>query len=332
VVVVASESWVTELARLFAQNGGVATTAELRAAGLSAERLEHLVRRGVLVSTRRGTYASATHANRAARNNATAEALRVSASIARSEAALTGSHRSAAIMHGLDLLTVQAARLVTVSRSRQAARNRAGYGGVHIYAAELPAEHVTRQFGVACTTVPRTVIDLARSGTFMAGVVVADSALHAKKATRSELTAVLRRCAGWPGIANARRVVEFSDERSESVLESVARVAMHEQDLEPPELQVWVGGDGVRIGRVDFMWREHRTIAEADGKSKYEKPGEARHQLERDARLREAGFEVVHFTWAEIVYAPDQVIARIRAAFRRADRLRRVPAAWGSLS
>jgi very-short-patch-repair endonuclease len=40
-------------------------------------------------------------------------------------------------------------------------------------------------------------------------------------------------------------------------------------------------------------------------------------QLHRDARLRQAGFEVVHFTWSEIIREPDQVAASIRAAFRR---------------
>jgi very-short-patch-repair endonuclease len=35
------------------------------------------------------------------------------------------------------------------------------------------------------------------------------------------------------------------------------------------------------------------------------------------ARLREAGFEVVHFTWPQVTRTPDQVVASIKAAFRR---------------
>jgi hypothetical protein len=119
----------------------------------------------------------------------------------------------------------------------------------------------------------------------------------------------------------ARRAVEFSDGRSESVLESVSRVVMHEHGLEAPELQVWVGDDGARIGRADFLWPEHRTIGEADGRAKYSDPDQPMRQLERDARLRAAGFEVVHFTWAQIMYEPEQVIASILAAFDRARRL-----------
>jgi very-short-patch-repair endonuclease len=69
---------------------------------------------------------------------------------------------------------------------------------------------------------------------------------------------------------------------------------------------------------VDFLWREYRTIAEADGALKYADPDRARQQLQRDAELRDAGFEVVHFSWRELMVNPAQVIERITAAFARA--------------
>jgi very-short-patch-repair endonuclease len=111
--------------------------------------------------------------------------------------------------------------------------------------------------------------------------------------------------------------VEFSDARSESAFESISRVVFREQRLPPPELQIWVGGDGLVIGRVDFLWRRYRTIAEADGAAKYQNPDRARRQLRRDAELRAAGFEIVHFTWGELHMAPAQVAQSIRMAFRR---------------
>jgi very-short-patch-repair endonuclease len=78
-----------------------------------------------------------------------------------------------------------------------------------------------------------------------------------------------------------------------------------------------VGDEDGIVGRVDFLWRGQRTIAEADGAIKYTGPARALAQLNRDARLREAGFQVVHFTWPEITRVPAQVVADIRAAFRR---------------
>jgi very-short-patch-repair endonuclease len=56
---------------------------------------------------------------------------------------------------------------------------------------------------------------------------------------------------------------------------------------------------------------------------KYDDRSRAIYQLRRDARLREAGFEVVHFDWQEIAAAPGRVSGSIRAAFERGLRLGR---------
>jgi very-short-patch-repair endonuclease len=114
----------------------------------------------------------------------------------------------------------------------------------------------------------------------------------------------------------------FSAGLAESPFESVARVAFDEAGLPPPELQVWVGEERP-IARVDFLWRKYRTIAEADGAIKYDDPDRARQQLQRDADLRDAGFEVVHFSWRELMVNAAQVIERIKAAFARAAMYRR---------
>jgi very-short-patch-repair endonuclease len=100
------------------------------------------------------------------------------------------------------------------------------------------------------------------------------------------------------------------------VLESVSRVIFAQARLRPPRLQTDILDDAFRfIGRVDFLWDEHRTIVEADGMGKYGDPERASEQIRRDIRLREAGYKVVHFTWAELFSDPARVIARIRRAF-----------------
>jgi hypothetical protein len=172
--------------------------------------------------------------------------------------------------------------------------------------------------GVALTSVARTVVDLARVSSFRDGVVAADSALRAGKTTVAEIGDVIADCERWPGVKRARRVAAFADGSSESALESIGRAAFHEHGLPAPELQVWVGSDELGVvGRTDFLWRKHRTIAEADGALKYADPGRAIGQLNRDAQLRDAGFDVTHFTWHEITMTPLQVVERIRAALAR---------------
>jgi hypothetical protein len=167
------------------------------------------------------------------------------------------------------------------------------------------------------TTAARTVVDLARTLSFRAGVVAADSALHRKLVTKAGLTAVLAACPRWQGVRRATTVIEFADGRSESPLESIARVAFADCGLPPPDLQVWLGGTVEPIGRVDFYWKLYRTIAEVDGAIKYADPQRAKAQLRRDSMLRDDGFEVVHFTWQQITQTPEQVAASIRKAFRR---------------
>jgi len=181
---------------------------------------------------------------------------------------------------------------------------------------------VTKRYGVAVTTAARTVADLARTGTFMEGVVVADAALYERHASKSELRRVLAGCERWPGTSRARQVIDFADGLAESVLESCARVLFRDHGLPPPELQVHITGrDRTMIARVDFFWRRHGVVAETDGLLKYDSGERAIAERRRDRLLLEAGFEVVHVTWQELFSDPARVAGRIREAFRRAERL-----------
>jgi len=188
--------------------------------------------------------------------------------------------------------------------------------GVRLTEAGLPGSQVTVRYGLRVTTPARTVVDLARVLPFRAGVVTADNALAQRLVTKDELRHVVATCRQWPGVTRAAEVVEFANGLSESALESIARVAFRDCGLPPPELQVWVDGEEF-VGRTDFLWKDSNTVGEADGALKYQDPSRARRQLWRDARLRDAGFEVVHFTWQEINETPERVAASIRAAFER---------------
>jgi hypothetical protein len=294
--------------------GGVVTTAELSAAGLSAGQIRRLARQGVLLHVGYGAYARAALVG----DRVGEQTLRLASVLAVAGPGAVGSYHSAAAIHGLDLLGPQSPEVVAVTRAPGGSRT--GRPGVRVHVAALPSRHVTVRSGIRVTSVARTVVDLARTSSFRAGVVVADSALRGKQASRDELRAVIADCARWPGIRQANLVVEFSDGRSESALESISRVAFRDHGIPAPELQVCVGGDDGVVGRADFLWRRYRTVGEADGAVKYANTDRAISQLRRDARLRAAGFEVVHFTWQEIVQTPGQVAASIREAFRRGAR------------
>ena len=290
----------------------VATVAGWREAGITENGLKALVRSGSLVRVRRGVYATRPAIDYAAVNPRRGHALRVAAVGSAVGRDAVASHHSAALVHGIDLLN-QPADTVTMTRPPAKRTSRRRSDGIIFHAAELPADHVTSRYGLLVTTVPRTVIDLARTTPFPEAVVAADAALRAELTTKGQLLTIAEVCHRWPGIQQARRVIEFSDERAESALESCARLAFAEAGLEPPELQVTIHGPDWSY-RVDLCWPKHRVIAEADGLAKYNSRSDLARQFERDRVLRDAGYQVIHFTWHELMRTPEVVMSRIRAA------------------
>jgi very-short-patch-repair endonuclease len=178
--------------------------------------------------------------------------------------------------------------------------------------------------GIASTTLERTVVDLARDRPFAEAVAAADHALR-HGATAEQLTDAMHRLRGTPGQQKVRRVVAFADGRSESVGESLARVVFTQHGLPAPELAQSVRVGGRLLGVVDFLWPDRRTAVEFDGRLKY-LPGNDRgedrlwHEKLREDALRDAGLEVVRLTWDEVTRQPDRAVARVRAAFARAER------------
>jgi hypothetical protein len=285
---------------------------------LSRHELARLVSTGDLVRVRYGTYAKASMVASAAADPVLAHALDVASALARQSRAVA-SHQSAAKLRGLDLLNEPSAGTVCVTVPPGARAGSYRRANVIRHSAALPEGHVTRLFGIPTTTAARTAVDIARSGTFMAGVVTTDSALHQRWTSKTELRRVLASCDGWPGIGTAKTVVDFASSLGESVLESCSRVVFHQAGLPPPELQVAIfGRGGSPIARVDFFWREYGVVAEADGLLKYQSGADAIAELKRDRLLREQDLEVIHFTWEELFRERERVVRRILAGFARA--------------
>ncbi|HEY2077850.1 MAG TPA: type IV toxin-antitoxin system AbiEi family antitoxin domain-containing protein [Streptosporangiaceae bacterium] len=292
---------------------GIVLTAELTAAGFSDARIKTLTRRGDLFRVDRGVYANGPRAREILAIADGRQLLQLATAVAVRGPGTVVSHESAAYLHSIDLLATPGVATLTCPPGRGWRAS----PGARLHATALPAEHVDTTGLLPVTTPARTVVDLARTLSFRAGVVTADSALHRKLVRKAELGQVLTDCRGWPGARQATAVIDFADALAESPLESIARIAFKDCGLPPPELQVWLGGTAEPIGRVDFYWKQYRTIAEVDGALKYADPERARAQLRRDSLFRDEGFEVVHFTWQQITHAPEQVAASIRKAFRR---------------
>ena len=290
--------------------------------GFSHDELTRLRRSGDLHRVRRGAYVASLSEEQTATERhhqmikATAPQLRVGAVV---------SHVSAAVLHGLPLWEAGLDR-VHLTRPRH------GGGGktrslVRIHTSPLEPADITEIAGIPVTSLERTVFDLARTLPFDQAVAAGDRALALEMAL-DILAEMLERGENWQGIRQARRVAGFIDARAESPGESVSRVRCLELNLPAPELQVPVHDEaGVLVARCDFGWDEQRTLGEFDGKIKYGRllqPGETvsdvvYREKRREDLLRDLGWQVVRWVWAELYHA-GVIKERLERAFARGRR------------
>lgn len=168
---------------------------------------------------------------------------------------------------------------------------------------------MTTWFGVDVATVSQTLVDLGRRDRRDA-IMAADAALRERIVTVDEVERLLATCSRWPGIRQAREVLRLADARAESPLESLVRLALHDDGFPPPKPQAWIGPD-----RVDFYWPQYRLVVEADGRVKYtaeELWGEKR----REQRIRARGNRVERITWSEVVDTWADTSAVLESAMR----------------
>ena len=276
-----------------------------------------MLRSGALTTVRRGVYVEGGQPDDATARHA----LLVRAAVAELDASAVVSHFSAAALHGLPLWG-PALDVVQVTRDRSRSGSRRG-SCVHVYCAPLSPDEITVVDGVVCTTVAKTVADMARTLPFEHAVVTADAALRGGLG-RPVLAEALRRVRGWPGAPVARRVAAFADARSESVGESRSRVAIALAGLPAPALQ-WAVRYGGTTARADFGWVAQRVVGEFDGKVKYgrllrpgQQPGDVvfAEKLREDS-IRAQDWEMARWTWFDLGdFRP--TAERIRQRFRSA--------------
>lgn len=175
--------------------------------------------------------------------------------------------------------------------------------------------------GTTCVRPALAVLGTAMVCGVEAGVVAADAALAGDLVTEADLECWLERLARHPSVRSARPAVEHADRRADSPGESRTRLVLHALDVGNPIPQVDIRDDsGHLVARVDFLYREQRTIVEFDELVKYG-GADGRQALvaekRREDRLRDPGYQVVRVTWAELD-RPMLLRHRLLAAFARA--------------
>lgn len=188
------------------------------------------------------------------------------------------SHLSAAVLHGLPQyrFATRPVELTLAPGARGASRP-----GVHRYRDHLDEADVVEIDGIRCTSLERTVFDVARTCGLEAAVSCADAALGRaagegrradpakQEAWRDRMRERALRAAGRRGVTAARWVVEFADARAELPGESVSRLQLFRLGFRDMDVQVPVAGPSGTTYFVDIGLSRAETFWEFDGEGKY---------------------------------------------------------------
>jgi hypothetical protein len=225
--------------------------------------------------------------------------LRIHAVLGTRRSPIVVSHQSAARLWGMPLIEGWPWHVhVTVAPSSP----RRTKNGVIVHRAHLPAADIVELDGVLLTTPARTLIDIARTCTFVNAVGVADHVLRMRMVPIHDLMQSLDDLGPVSGSAQAARVVQFASPLAETAGESYSRAVMHEHHYPAPVLQHEIVLPGGRRRRLDFYWPHLQLGGEFDGRSKYaDDPAEVHWQEKvRANEVFDAGVNLIRWGWLEV--------------------------------
>ena len=149
-------------------------------------------------------------------------------------------------------------------------------------------------------------------GPLVEAVAALDMALHKRPLKSAALHSWACAHPRYPGITRLRRAIELAEPETESVMETKLRLLLVIARLPKPQVQVSLYDEvGNFLARPDFYYPLHRMAIEYDGAHHRENlTGDNR----RQNRLVDAGYRLLRFTAADVLSAPDSVVALVRRA------------------
>jgi very-short-patch-repair endonuclease len=285
------------IATLAERQHGVVSLSQLQFMGLSSRAVRDRVAAGRLTRIHRGVYA-------VGHGRLTGHGRWMAAVLALGDGAVL-SHRSAAALHGIRPDNRATTDITLPSRS---ARPRPGIR-VH-KSSTLTAADVTTMDGIRCTTVARTLLDMAETVDERGIEKAIDQADVLRIFDRRAVEDVLTRAGGRRGARVVQEVLgvyggpTLTDHELEERFLTLCRKA----SLPSPAVNEWVAlGDGIAY-KADFLWRAERLIVETDGWGSHRTRRAFEDDRRRDRRLRLAGWDVIRFTWRDVEREPEAVV------------------------
>ena len=270
--------------------------------GVSGDQIEKAVQSATLFPVFRGAYAVG--------HPAIGQRGRMQAAILACGPGTAISHRSAASLHGL---TERIPSLTHVIGPGERGR---GCSGIRWH--RVPAPHrdeVTVRDGIPCTTVSRTIVDLAGNlGTKTLRGLIEEAAIQ-RSLDVPVIDTILsrRRRRGAPrlrAVLTPWRTAGEDRPMLRSRLEARLYPRLVRWGHSLPRTNQTLCLDGVRI-EVDFLWAEEKLVVETDGAATHATAPAFRRDRWRDQILVAAGYRVIRVTWDQMTDEPEALLARI---------------------
>jgi hypothetical protein len=178
---------------------------------------------------------------------------------------------------------------------------------------------LTTVSGRLATTAGWTAVEVARALPRPRALATLDAALRSGHCDPDTLSRAAVGQSGRRGIVKVRDLLPRADGRSESPMESEARLVMIDGGLPEPVLQHEVIDAGGRLWRLDFAWPEKRVAAEYDSNRWHTGAEALRHDREKQAALQDLGWIVVPIVLNDIRRRHRELVERIYAHLDRAS-------------
>ncbi|WP_431237342.1 hypothetical protein ACQ86B_21660 [Mycolicibacterium aichiense] len=288
-------------AEILDRGGGIATTAQLLTV-MTRQQLDVQVRKGGLVRVWYGVYARAMPDLRG-------RLAALDVFMGRSAVASMGT---AAALYGFDTENTTAVHVLDPG-----VRLRSAKGLVVHQRTGAPVQLVA---GRKATAPAWTAVEVARQLSRPRALATLDAALHSRWCTPAELEQAVRGQRGRRGVASVRELLPYADARSESAMESEARLVMIDHRLPLPELQFTISSPSGQRWRVDFAWPNARVAAEYESVEWHAGRAEMLRDKTRFAGVQEVGWTMVPIVIDDVRRRPDRLAQRILSHLeRRAD-------------
>jgi len=173
--------------------------------------------------------------------------------------------------------------------------------------------------GRSATAAAWTAIEVARTLPSPRALATLDAALRSRHCDTGALSDALAAQSGRRGIVTVRHLLPLADGRSESPMESEARLVMIDGGLPEPALQHEVVDANGKLWRLDFAWPERLVAAEYDSDRWHTGADALQHDRRKQAALQDLGWTVVPIVRDDVRRRQRELVQRISAHLDRAS-------------